>query len=63
MKSEWRIQSNPIGGEKYYIAYRVKDTTQPIHSGNIEHYGEYTTKRAEVEALVERLNREALSNE
>lgn len=58
MKSPWKVQSNLIGDEKMYIAYRVKDISQVVHSGNIEHFGEYQKDRAVVEALVEKLNKE-----
>ena len=56
-KSEWKVQCNYIAGVgRQYIAMRLLDTNEPMHSGNVEHYGEYSTDRAEVQRLVERLN-------
>ena len=47
---------NPIGGKYLYIAYRVIDMSKPVHSGNIEHHGEYTENKEEVQKLVDELN-------
>lgn len=59
-KSEWKVQSNYIAGlGKRYIAYRVLNVNEPVHSGNIEHYGEYSEDLAEVQKTVDRLNEEA----
>lgn len=58
MKSEWKISSNYIDGEKQYIAYRIRDMAKPDHSGNREYAGDYTTNRDEVQALVDKLNLE-----
>lgn len=56
MKSEWFVQSNPIGGEYHYIASRIRNKGKVVHSGNIEHYGEYQTDREPVQELVNKLN-------
>lgn len=57
MKSEWYVQNNYISGVGHkYIASRVRDTSQVVHSGNIEHYGEYQTDREPVQELVNKLN-------
>lgn len=58
MKSEWFVQSNPIGGEMYYAAARIRDTSKVVHSGNLEHEGEWTKDRSEAQSLVDRLNKE-----
>lgn len=58
MKSEWYVSSQYLSGEKHYVAERMLDKQKVKHSGNIEHKGLYTTDRAQVEALVEELNRE-----
>lgn len=56
-KSEWKVQCNYIAGVgRSYIAMRVLDTSQTVHSGNVEHYGEYSEDREEIQRLVERLN-------
>ena len=56
VKSAWKVQCNPIGGKYYYIAYRILDVSKPVHSGNIEHYGEYSENQAEIKKLVAELN-------
>lgn len=55
-KGTWKVQSNVINGETMYIPYRLRDTSGIMHSGNIEHYGEYTKDRKEAQAMVDRLN-------
>ena len=56
VKSDWKVQCNTIGGKYLYIAYRVIDVNKPVHSGNIEHHGEYTENKEEVQKLVDELN-------
>ena len=57
MQSEWYVQNNYVAGTGHlYIACRVKDVSQVIHSGNIEHYGEYTAERAAAQEIVDKLN-------
>ena len=50
-KSKWKV-----GITKSYIAFRVIDESQPTQEGNIEHYGEYSENREEIEKLAEELN-------
>lgn len=50
-KSKWKV-----GVTKGYIAFRVLDESQPTQKENIEHYGEYSENREEIEKLVEELN-------
>ena len=58
IKSVWKVQSNYIAGlGERYIAYRVLDVSQPVHSGNVEHYGEYSENEEEVRKIVDELNR------
>lgn len=57
VKSEWKVQCNYISGlGRRYIAYRIRNVNEPVHSGNIEHYGEYSENREEIEKLVKELN-------
>ncbi len=56
-KGPWKVQSNRINGECLYIPYRILNTDEVVHSGNIEHYGKYTPDEHEAERLVEELNR------
>ena len=62
-KSKWKVQSNTIGGKYLYIAYRVIDMSKPVHSGNIEHHGEYTENKEEVQKLVDELNAKESNND
>ena len=58
-KSEWKVQSNVIAGRgKMYRAYRVLDTSQPVHSGNIEYTDGYCEDLDAVQETVDRLNAE-----
>lgn len=58
MKSEWKVSSQYIGGEKMYAAMRILDTSQPMHGGNVEINGGYVANRDVVQDLVDRLNKE-----
>ncbi len=62
-KSKWKVQCNTIGGKYLYIAYRVIDMSKPVHSGNIEHHGEYTENKEEVQKLVDELNAKESNND
>lgn len=61
MKCKWHVSSQIFGDKKHYIAQRVLDTDEVIHSGNVERFGKYTTERAEVEQLVQKLNAQEAS--
>ena len=63
MKSEWKVTSNPIGGQTMYAAFRIKDISQPDHSGNREYAGEYISNREAVEFVVEELNKGESTND
>ena len=52
----WRVFSQVIDDRRIYIAGRLRDPTQPLHGGNVEYSGEYTTDRDVVEARVAELN-------
>ena len=62
-KSRWKVQCNVVGGRYLYIPYRVRNLNEVIHSGNIEHYGEYTEDQAEAQAICDRLNNKEGGNE
>lgn len=55
MKSEWRVLSNPVGGEIIYGVYRLIDTAKVMCSGNIETF-HYFEDKPVAEAVAERLN-------
>lgn len=63
MKSKWFVQCNPIGGEYHYIASRVLNTSETVHSGNLEHCGNYSKDKSEVQKIVDRLNEEERKRE
>ena len=56
MESKWKVSSQRIGGEKMYIAMRVRNESRPVHGGNVETSGEYSADKESVQALVDRLN-------
>lgn len=57
MKNKWKVQYNPMAGDKPYIVFRVKDIDKIVHSGNIEHYGDYMADKAEAQAIADKLNK------
>lgn len=59
MKSEWRVTSNFINGQKVYQVYRLRNTTEVDHSGNREYRGGIFKNRDEAAAEAEALNKEA----
>jgi len=58
MKSKWKVTSNPIGDKLMYAVYRIRDTSKPVHSGNMELATGYMGDRAEAEAIADKLNAE-----
>lgn len=63
-KSQWFVQSNYWLGKGFrYIASRILDTSQVVHSGNMEHSGEYSENREEVQKTVDELNQKEERNE
>ncbi len=54
MIGRWKVFRNPDVG---YIVGRVRDTTKPMHSGNVEYYGEYGEDKAEKKAIADELNK------
>mgnify|MGYP003256729327 CR=1 FL=1 len=56
MKEKWKIFSNYINGEKLYRVGRRENPAEPLHSGNVEYFGEYTTNRTEAEETANKLN-------
>ena len=56
-KGKWCAMANVIGGKMKYIAGRILDEDEPLHSGNIEHFGEYTEDEYAVKEIAEALNK------
>ena len=55
MKSEWKVLKNPVGDKYLYQVYRIMNSAEPMHSGNIETNGTFETER-EAEEAADRLN-------
>ena len=55
MKGKWKVIRNPMIG---YIVARVRDMDNPVHSGNLEYFGEYSDDKAERQAVADELNAE-----
>lgn len=56
-KGKWCAMANVIGGKMKYIAGRILNEDEPLHSGNIEHFGEYTEDEDAVCEIAEALNK------
>ena len=54
-KRTWQV-FNRETKEAMHIATRVLDTTEPMHAGNTEFIGGYTTDKEAVEKLCDYLN-------
>ena len=52
MKGIWKVIYNPTVG---YTVARLRDTSHPMHSGNLEYYGEYSDNREELERVADEL--------
>lgn len=57
MKSDWKITSNLIAGEKYYSCYRLKDVEAVDRSGNREEVGKWYDTEEEARAVADALNK------
>jgi len=56
MKGIWKPTSQVIDKIRHYRAMRQINTDEPLHGGNVEYCGNYTTERAAVIKLCEYLN-------
>lgn len=61
MKSEWRVTSNLIAGERCYSCYRLKNVEAVDHSGNREELGRWFGTRKAAQVVADELNKGALS--
>ena len=59
-KGVWQVFSQTIDGEKQYIVCRQIDMAKPLHSGNIEYCGDYTTCRDAASRAADDLNEKEL---
>lgn len=52
----WRVMHNYAGGETFIRVYRVRNTAEVVHAGNVEFYpGTFATDE-EAQAVADRLN-------
>lgn len=56
LQSEWRVSSNFFDDKKHFIVYRIRDLSEPDHSGNREYRGNYITDREEAKKMAADLN-------
>ena len=61
-KSEWKVTSNIIGGEKKYGVYRLKDKDAVDHSGNREELGRWFDERELAQAYADAMNESEEAN-
>lgn len=59
-KGVWQVFGQTIDGEKQYIVGRQIDMAKPLHSGNIEYCGDYTTCRDAASRAADYLNEKEL---
>lgn len=57
MKSEWKVTSNVIDGEKMYAVYRLRDVNEVDHSGNREYAGGYVEYYDAAQTAADQLNK------
>ena len=58
MKSEWRVTSNSVCGEKIFATYRLRDINEVDHSGNREYAGGWVNEREKAQEVADQLNAE-----
>lgn len=56
-RGKWKVFSNYINGFKHYIVGRQLDESKPLHGGNVEYHGGYTTNKEEAQAGADFLNK------
>lgn len=57
--NEWKVLSNPIGGEYVYQVYRIRNPKEPMHSGNIQTRGPVFDSQEEAQAYADAINESA----
>lgn len=57
--NEWKVLSNPIGGEYVYQVYRIRNPKEPMHSGNIQTRGPAFDSQEEAQAYADAINESA----
>lgn len=54
--SKWRVMSNYVDGEKVFVVARQLDENKPLHSGNVEYFGNYSTDKETCQQIADLLN-------
>lgn len=54
---KWQVFTNYVLGYPYYRVGRKLREGEPLHSGNVEYAGDYTTNKDKAIALADRLNK------
>ena len=57
--NEWKVLSNPVGGEYVYQVYRIRNHKEPMHSGNIQLRGPVFDSQEEAQAYADAINESA----
>jgi len=55
--SKWVAYSQHLGGVMQYRAGRIIDTSQPLHGGNVEYFGDYSPDKEAVLKICAALER------
>lgn len=54
--SAWKVTSNFIAGKILYAVFRIKDTSQILHSGNMEYATGYMESKEDAQKIADKLN-------
>lgn len=58
MKSDWRVISNRVNGDKVYQVYRLIDQQKAMHSGNMEFSGSFFETEKAAKEYAQQLNKQ-----
>lgn len=59
MVGQWGVTSNVIGGERRYAVYRLRDTAEVQHSGNMEYATGWLPTLDEATKIADAMNADA----
>ena len=54
--NEWKVLSNPVGGEMIYQVYQIRNPKEPMHAGNINTSGGLFDSEEEAQKHADTLN-------
>ncbi len=58
MPGKWKVSYNPMLEEKPYVVVRIRNLSEPEHSGNREYGSDYMASKEEAQAIADKLNSE-----